>query len=232
MLLSIKEQQEVVLETLDFARTLARKFHLSRAKCGFDLDEFESAAFLGLCDSARRYDKDSEVTFKGFAFLRIQGEMHDLLRSGGLTTRKQVRALANLFGEKARPENLKRLFRNLRVDLKFFGDIVSEAGIRLHFNNKNQVSDISYVDAQNPEELLSDKNITQFLRKLVARLPDKERLVIELRYFEDLTFEEMRDQFRGATRSWLCRIHGRALDHLRDLLVQSENECNKLEKVA
>lgn len=226
----ITEQQKLVLESLDYARMLARKFHSDRTGCGFDLEDYESAAFLGLCDAARRYDMESEVSFSGFAFLRIQGEMHDLMRSSGYVTRKQVRAIANLLGETGDSAALRKVLRALTLNLKHFQEVILDSGIRLHFDEKHMPSDISYANAQSPEEALGDRLLSQYLRGLIAKLSDKERLVIELKYFEDLTFEEMREQFKGATRSWICRMHGKAIDKLRILILASDAACQNAQQ--
>jgi len=227
---AISEQQKLILESLDYARMLARKFHSERKHCGFSLEDYESAAFLGLCDAARRYEISSEVAFSGFSFLRIQGEMNDLLRSSGYITRKQVRAIANLLGETGDSEALRKVLRALTLNLKHFKEVIADSGIKLHFDERDQVSDISYADAYNPEEALSEKLLSQYLRGLIAKLPDRERLVIELKYFENLTFEQMRNQFNGATRSWLCRIHTKAIEQLRILILSSEAQCERAQQ--
>jgi RNA polymerase sigma factor for flagellar operon FliA len=228
----VNKQQQLIIESLDYARNLSRRFHAERKGCGFGLDDFESAAFLGLCDAARRYNPDSEVSFNGFAFLRIQGEMNDLLRSSGFVTRKQVSAIANLLGEAAEPQALKRIVRSLNLNLKHFQEIILDHGIRLHFDEYDLVTDISYSDALNPEQQVEEKILSRFLREMIQKLSDKERLVIELKYFEDLTFEEMREQFNGATRSWLCRIHTKALESLRANIIAAEVQITALEKAA
>jgi len=227
MIKSITEQQRLVLENISFAKRQAMKFYKERRFCGFLLDDYESAAFLGLCDAARKYKPDSEVSFLGYAFLRIYGEMNDFLRSSGLITRKQVRAIANLLGEAKDSDTLRKIPRALNLNLKYYKEIISDAGIRLHFDEREQITDISYFNSSNPEEAADEKLLTQYLRELVGKLPDKERLVIELKYFEDLTFEEMREMFNGATRSWICRIHTRALEKLRYLIIASEAECER-----
>ena len=227
---TITDQQKLILDNLDYARMLARRFHTERKHCGFSLDDYESAAFLGLCDAARRYDSNSEVSFSGFSFLRIQGEMNDLLRSSGFVTRKQVRAIGHLLGETGDSDALRKVLRALTLNLKYFQEVIFDSGIKLHFDERDQVTDISYANSFTPEETLSEKLLSQYLRGLICKLPDKERLVIELKYFEELTFEQMRAQFNGATRSWLCRIHAKAIDHLRLLILASETSCQKLEQ--
>ena len=223
---AISDQQRLILENLSYARKQAQKFQSERKHCGFALEDYESAAFLGLCDAARRYDASSDVSFKGFAFLRINGEMNDLLRSSGFITRKQVRAIANLLGETAESGALRKVVRALTLNLKHFKEVVSDSGIKLHFDERDQLSDISYSNAFNPEEAVGEKALCQYLRSLIEKLPDRERLVIELKYYENLTFEQMRDQFKGATRSWLCRIHSRAIEQLRSLIIASEIKCD------
>jgi RNA polymerase sigma factor (sigma-70 family) len=228
----IAYQQELVLEALSYAKVLAKKFYHKRKECGFSLEEFESAAFFGLCDSAQRYDPRSSVSFRGFAYLRIQGEMNDLLRTNGLITRRQARALSGIIGGESGREAIGRLLASLNIELHRFKDLIEESGIRLYFNTKNQFVDISYATEFSVEDRLLNQLLCAHLKDLMLLLPEKERKVIHLKYFEDLTFEEMGAYFDGATRSWLCRIHARGIAKLRALIFQTTSSVTEGRKAA
>jgi RNA polymerase sigma factor for flagellar operon FliA len=80
------------------------------------------------------------------------------------------------------------------------------------------MTDISYLNDHTPEERFHFDQARRSLHALIEKLPDKEKRIIQLYYFEDLSFDEMRSHFDRATRSWLCRLHRRALDRLKRLI--------------
>lgn len=72
------EQQNLVLKHIQFAEKLA-KSQFRKTPPQVQLDELQSAAYMGLVDAVRRYDGKSD--FESFARLRVVGEMKDYLRS-------------------------------------------------------------------------------------------------------------------------------------------------------
>lgn len=73
-----KEQQDLVLQHISFAEKIA-KSQSRKMPPQVQLDELQSAAYMGLVDAAGRYDGKSD--FKSFASFRIVGEIKDYLRS-------------------------------------------------------------------------------------------------------------------------------------------------------
>jgi DNA-directed RNA polymerase specialized sigma subunit len=62
-----------------------------------------------------------------------------------------------------------------------------------------------------------DDGIQLRVKDALTRLPDKERRILELCYFGDMTFEQVGEEL-GIQRSWVCRLHARALNILREEL--------------
>lgn len=220
---------ELVSSNMEYARGLARRFYLERLQSGLERGDFESAAYLGLCDAAARYDSDKSENFRAYAFLRIHGAMVDLVRRAGFITRKEFAVMNSLtlFTEDDNGCGLRR-----RPILISFADILLEAGIKLHFNEHRRVIDLSYSNGITPESISINRASKAFVRVLLDELPDKEKRVLFLKYYENMTFEQMSDQFNGATRSWLCRIHARALARLRTKIAVREERCNELLRMA
>jgi RNA polymerase sigma factor for flagellar operon FliA len=59
-------------------------------------------------------------------------------------------------------------------------------------------------------------------RRALAKLPDKERRLLQLHYFEDMNLEVAGVQM-GLSKSWVSRLHARAVDLLRKVLEEEEN---------
>jgi RNA polymerase sigma factor for flagellar operon FliA len=72
----------------------------------------------------------------------------------------------------------------------------------------------------NPEDNLEKKRRSERIRELVATLPEKERIIIEQHYFHDRKFIEVAEQFAGLSKSWVSRLHDKAIDMLRQKIVR------------
>ena len=72
-----------------------------------------------------------------------------------------------------------------------------------------------------PEEALFRKRIFEKLQEAIATLPKKERLVIEEFYFRDRSFTEIADEKNKLSKSWVSRLHGKAIERLQELFLLS-----------
>ncbi len=214
--------RELVTLNMDFARKLARRFFYERNFCGLGLDDFESAGFYGLCEAALRYTPERNPNFRLYAHCRIQGAMQDMMRHCGFITRKQLRAQVIFAGPDGKAGDQ---LATSAAGLGTLSEVIFESGIQLQVDHRRQVTDLSYTQAHDPEALSIRRDDAAYLQRLLFELPEREQRVLWLKYYEGQTFEEMRDQFEGATRSWLCRIHSRALSMLRKKLDARESHC-------
>ncbi len=224
----------LVIEHIDYARRAARQFYYDRRKMGVELEDFEGAALLGLCDAARRFDESRGMPFHTFCFFRVRGAMYDLLRRANGISRNHYASLTRT-GE---PENeaavssnrshakLPYVFARNGLELGTLASIIEEVGIRLHLDDDREVIGCSYASDRDPERAAMLSNTRRYLKKLMRLLPERERRVLELRYFAGQTFDEIRASLKGATKSWISRLHARALDNLRAIIVE---EATKVE---
>jgi RNA polymerase sigma factor for flagellar operon FliA len=68
-----------------------------------------------------------------------------------------------------------------------------------------------------PEEVVAEREVANGIRAAIARLPDKERKLVEALYFNDLTLDVASKKI-GLSKSWGSRLHARAIEALaRDL---------------
>jgi hypothetical protein len=97
-----------------------------------------------------------------------------------------------------------------------------------------QIADPAAVSA---EEVLLQRDQIQRVKEAISKLPENNRLLIEQYYFHDETLEEIGNRL-GLSKSWVCRLHAKSLDMLRDLMshtterptvsnLGSENHDNK-----
>lgn len=198
---------------MPYTKRLAKKMYTKNSWIGVDLPEVVSAAYYGLCDAAWRYDARESTNFQTFSYMRVRGAVYDAMRVEFMHNNSRS-ARARSAEPPVKPARTANELRDLL-------SILPEPVMKLHVNPVEDgvaMTDISYINDRTPEERYYYDEARRSLHALIAKLPDKEQKIIRLYYFEDLGFDEIRDHFKGATRSWLCRLHRRALDRLKKLI--------------
>jgi len=93
--ITMTTSQQLVEQYIPLANKLA--YQKKRTLPNFiDIEELKSAAYMGLCEAASRFDTDYEVAFSTFAYPRIFGAIHDYLRERGWGKKSQPRNALSL----------------------------------------------------------------------------------------------------------------------------------------
>jgi RNA polymerase sigma factor for flagellar operon FliA len=193
-----------------------------------------SYGLLGLIGAIERYEPDRDVKFETYAIARIKGSIIDELRSLDWVPRS-VRSRAREI-ERAMVE-LENRFRRAPTD----EEIATEVGItRQEFDeNLTQISrssvaaldelwtisssggdTVSLIDtiedpnADDPSHAMARTEVREQLADAIARLPERERLVISLYYYEELTLREI-GEVLGVTESRVSQLHTKAVLRLK-----------------
>ena len=193
-----------------------------------------SYGLLGLIGAIERYEPDRDVKFETYAIARIKGSIIDELRSLDWVPRS-VRSRAREI-ERAMVELENRLRRAPTDE-----EIATEVGIsRQEFDdNLTQISrssvaaldelwtisssggdTVSLIDtiedpnADDPSHAMARTEVREQLADAIARLPERERLVISLYYYEELTLREI-GEVLGVTESRVSQLHTKAVLRLK-----------------
>lgn len=240
------EQSKLVCEHIEFTKKIASQFYAKRTFLGFERDDFEGAAMLGLCDAARRFDKNKGMLFRTFVYFRIRGAMYDLLRAGsGIQRRQYNRLIQNTItiddeDERAKREpvdkgpsthavasgNLPYPFARSVNELAGLLNVIDQIGLQLHISCEGE-AELSYAQDQNPETLTVLKHSKRYLKSLVAQLPESQRVVIERHYYREETLKEIAIATGKKSKSWLSRTHRTALESLRGMIEHDLRETTK-----
>jgi len=185
-------------------------------------DDLVSAGYLGLVEAAERYDKAAGKEFRSYAFLRIRGSIIDSLRESsefsGRAYRyaKALQAAQDLKEEDQRKH--KQISSDATLDLARVFDYASKGALafRMSMSDVNEEVSEKVTSESNPEETLASKQKFAGLRKLIEELPEKERIVLEEYYYNEKTFSEIADEHEGMSKSWVSKLHSRAIDMLKE----------------
>lgn len=190
---------EVVLTEDQHAmvRALAVRLRRELSLAG-EFEDLVAYGFGGLLEAKRKFDASRGVRFKTFAYHRVRGAMLDGVRKMAPLSKRAADAVRayDCSPRTAAPTPLDRAFTRISASLT--------SATPLHGR---------YGD-QDPEAvLLQQESVTCLLRAL-PRLPDRHRLVVQRRYFEGRTLDDVALEL-GISKSWASRIHGQALAKLR-----------------
>ncbi|MEY4700828.1 MAG: hypothetical protein RL326_1015 [Pseudomonadota bacterium] len=183
-------------------------------------DDFIASAYVGLIEAAARFDPSRGMEFRYYAYLRIRGAVIDHIRVAcelsGHAFRK-FRALEVVHEMRQREIEAKLSGKAPEVKPPTATEVLERSAMALKLAaalDGDAAAD--HQEQQNPERVLQRKQAAKKMRAIVATLPEKERTIIEQYYFHDRKFIEVAEQFSGLSKSWVSRLHDRALDLLRE----------------
>lgn len=227
---ALKKRDELISQYMPYAASIASRVCQSLSSA-VDYEEVLCNARLGLLEAARRYDEAHEVDFRTFAYYRIKGAIYDGLRRSGWLPRTLY---AKIKFEEAANEYLQnRSLNSPRELLKQTDDntvaatvnsLASIYIISLDASEDLEIEDENCTDVEQRTEFLQ---IRQYMRDAIGSLPEKEKQLVKMYYFQNKTLEEIGKRL-GLSKSWTSRLHARALEVLfkrmrHQAMVKKEN---------
>jgi RNA polymerase sigma factor for flagellar operon FliA len=226
------EQEKVLLEHLPIVRFLARRIH-ERLPQHVDIEDLVSAGVVGLMDAFAKFDPTKKVQFRSYAQFRIRGAILDSLRTldwsprelrrKGRAVEEAIRVLTARLGHApGEPEIAAELAVSLEDYQQLLGDLKGLEIGTLHVERNEDSGDeeLAYVPG-NPEEdplfRCLKGELEERLTGAIQKLPDRERLVMTLYYYEEMTMREI-GLALGVVESRVSQVHASAVVHLRAAL--------------
>jgi RNA polymerase sigma factor for flagellar operon FliA len=226
------EQERVLLEHLPIVRFLARRIH-ERLPQHVDIEDLVSAGVVGLMDAFSKFDPDKKVQFRSYAQFRIRGAILDSLRTldwsprelrrKGRAVEEAIRVLTARMGH-APNESEVAVEMGLTLDdyQQLLGDLKGLEIGTLHMarNEDSGEEELAYVPGRLDEDPLFrclKGELEDRLADAIANLPDRERLVMTLYYYEEMTMREI-GLALGVVESRVSQVHASAVIHLRAAL--------------
>jgi RNA polymerase sigma factor for flagellar operon FliA len=199
-------------------------------------EDLISAGIIGLIDALDKFNPAREVQFKTYAQIRIQGAMKDELRAldwASRSMRQKVKRLehtyATLEQELGRPPASEEVANSLGIEMDEFEEMLDDVKgtslVSLEELGQGPASEdkISLMEAlltredHDPLEMLNLQDLKKALTLAIAELPEKERLVLSLYYFEELTMKEV-GKVLNLTESRISQLHTQTVLRLRSKL--------------
>ena len=230
-------RERVLLEHMPIVRYIARRIH-ERLPQHLEMEDLVGAGMVGLIDAFNKFDSAKNIQFRTYAQFRIRGAILDSLRTldwsprdlrrKGRAIEEAIRALSNRIG---RAPSETEIAGELDLPLADYQQLLGELkGLEigsLHVEHSEDSGEDELAYVPNPPEedplffCLQGEMRTR-LADAIAKLPERERLVLTLYYHEEMTMKEI-GLTLDVVESRVSQIHSSAVLRLRAELAGSKS---------
>jgi RNA polymerase sigma factor for flagellar operon FliA len=233
--LSVAEREELIIHYAPWVKFLALRM-AAKLPSHIQAEDLISAGIIGLIDALDKFNPAREVQFKTYAQIRIQGAIKDELRAldwASRSMRQKAKRLEHAFAtleqELGRPPASEEVANALGIEIGEFEQLLDdvkgtslvsleELGQGPPSEEKSSLFEaLLTCEDQDPLEMLNLQGLKEALTVAIAALPEKERLVLSLYYFEELTMKEV-GSVLNLTESRISQLHTQAVLRLRSKL--------------
>jgi RNA polymerase sigma factor for flagellar operon FliA len=228
-----KDPESLIREFVPIIKFIALRLAM-RMPNGLNVEDLISVGTLGLLDAMGKFDPTRNIKFRTYAEFRIRGSMLDEIRAMDWVPRSirkrigKIQHAANEYTRRnCRPPTEAELAGELEMEPEKIDEILLQAKgtVLLSLEDISAQDDEPYSvlnglvdqDRPNPLESLLNEDRRKILADSLERLPERQRLVLTLYHYEELTMKEI-GAVLNVTESRICQIHGQAMIRLKALL--------------
>lgn len=224
------EKERVIREFLPFIKYTAHRLSW-RLPPQLTVDDLVSSGLMGLLDALDKFEQ-GRVKLKTYAEIRIRGAMFDELRAVDWVPRSMKKkagelksAVSSLEKRLGRAPEDEEIVRELGISLDDYYRTLRDASgaiaVRFEDFRENDSGDglnimecMADPNAEDPHEALEESDLREAIAGLIDELPEKEKLILSLYYWEELTMKEI-GRVLELTESRVCQLHSQALLRLK-----------------
>ncbi|MCX7879468.1 MAG: sigma-70 family RNA polymerase sigma factor [Ignavibacteria bacterium] len=225
-------RNKLVLRYISLVKTVLRTIKIPQTSI-LTKQDLINFGIIGLIEAIERFDLRKEVKFETFAYQRIRGSMLDEIRRVdwlSRSARQKAQEVLNSAEQKSSSDNLdfpksidkaqlneKELAQfALALQSSQEAFFIGEVSPTENENNDiNFLENLPYPDDKSPLEKMVDNEKIQLIVDILKSLPERDRLIITLHYYENLKFREI-SAFLGISESRISQIHSAVIKRIRE----------------
>ncbi|MGL5331064.1 MAG: sigma-70 family RNA polymerase sigma factor [Peptostreptococcaceae bacterium] len=224
-----QEKEQLILENMYLVKYIASKYYTQ--KLGMEYEDLVSYGVMGLIDAANKFDDSRGCKFSTYATLKIKSFIIDEIRRFSPISRNDV-ARINQYNSTVdtlqktllREPTEKEISEKMNISTKDIKKIENSIYIMtttsldsVIFEGNNDINLIDTIkddEKSSPSYLIEEQEKVEILAKAIDLLNEKDRLVLSLYYYEELTLKEI-GKILEVSESRVSQIHSRAIVNLR-----------------
>ena len=201
-----EKTEEYILENMNLVRYMASRYFTKNI--GIEYEDLVSYGTMGLIEAANSYKEDKNCKFSTYASLKIKAAIIDEIRRHSPISRRDVSkvneyncAVESLQNKLLREPKADEIAKYLNIQSEEVNKIENTINLMsttsldtVIFQGNNEVSIIDTIkedDSLSPESIIEEKEKLEILTKAIDMLKEKDKLVLALYYYEELTLKEL-----------------------------------------
>lgn len=241
-----QSENELVQQYIPLVKTIVGRLAMT-LPTHVDFEELQSVGVVGLLHAIRNFDPQNGASFETFARFRIRGAVIDELRKmdwASRTVREKARRIQTAMMELERRDPRKvpgdaQVAAELKISLEEYQRWLDEVRPTTFVCLDTAPHDHEGGESRAPSETISDpaqetpmdiaarRELAGFIGDRIKKLPELQRKVLSLYYYEGLRLREIAEAF-GVTESRICQIHAQAILSIRSYLSKVERSSEAL----
>lgn len=223
---------KLVATHMNLVRKIAWHMH-GRVGRMIEIDDLLQVGYIGLVDASQRYTPKPGVSFSAYAKIRIRGSIVDYLRANSSMCRASIAmhqkvkaATGQLEQELHRAPTGPELAERLEIPIQELQGWQSQFATQQPKSLDEVYSDHSDLfrdNTANAEDLYQQDELKSLLRDALGDLPEREALVLQLYYVEELNIYEIAE-ILGVTTGRVSQIKKSAVERLRKSIAERQGE--------
>lgn len=224
-------KEQVIQEYIPLVKYIASRVMFGKNKY-MEYEDLVSYGMIGLMDALNKFDNTKGMKFSSYASIRIKGAMIDELRKNRPLSKGAMdklnrynKAIDDLQGQLLREPTDNEIAKYLNISLNEITEIenyinyISMVSLEnVIFSDDEDINFMGIIEDKNspsPDMYLQDKEQLEILAQAIELLKEKDRIILNLYYYEGLTLKEI-GNILGVSESRVCQLHSRAIRNLRE----------------
>ena len=228
-------REQLIMEYLDLVKYQAGRIN-TYVPDRIELEDLESYGIIGLIDAIEKFDPDRGYKFNSYAQKRIKGEIIDQLRKLDWlphSLRQKAKIIKSKTQELEKKLNRKPELDEIVEEVDFSKNQIKKimkkldqsqwVSIYSELNGKSLLDWLPSNKDDKPENILDKRHSVKILTKAIKNLNERQKLVVSLIYYEELTQKEVAEVM-DLSPARISQIHKKAVYRLRGFLSRKKEE--------
>lgn len=223
-------KEHIIEQYIPLVKYIASRISLGKNSV-MDYEDLVSYGMIGLMDALSKFDESKGIKFSSYASIRIKGAIIDEIRKSRPISKgamdklnKYNNAVEKLQKKLCREPSNEEIAQELNMSLTDVGEVenyinyISVVSLEdVVFSDDEDMTIMGIIEDKNspsPEESYEYNEKLDILAKAIEELNEKDRIVLNLYYYEGLTLKEI-GTVLNVSESRVCQLHSRAIRNLR-----------------
>lgn len=219
-------KNELIVHYVELVKIVAGRLYNSKNR-ELEFDDLVSFGVIGLIDAVEKFDISKNVKFETYANIRIRGAIIDQIRaldwiprSARQKYKDMEEAITTLQSKYEFDITDEMIANQMSLSVVEFNRMLGEfttfsvVSLEEKLSESSNFNPISEIIDFNPEASILDRNTKEVLKNAIDQLPDRERLIINLYYYSELTYKEIAEVLE-ISESRISQLHTKSILKLK-----------------